>query len=264
MFNLIRADFYKINRSMIYKVLFAITAVSAVITTVVSHRVYAGEMDFAAASATAMLTDVVILSLVSCVIAGQLICGDFENKLMQSSLTGTSSRLTVVCAKIISFTALIGIMSLPYALCAVIGAATGAGFSVPFSASTYLKMLSDATKNDVTGGVLVKFAAIGLIMMLVYAAQTGIVFLLGFLMKNKPLVVTIIGFILSTIVGMSSSLLDDSLDKVLGFTPYSADIYALGSDTGYGTIGKIAVICVAWIVAFAGISYAAFRKAEVK
>lgn len=264
MFNLIKADFYKIHRSAIYKVLFIIMAVCAVITTVVSHNVYTGDMDLATATSTAMLTDVVMLNLVSCIIAGQHICGDFENKLMQSSLTGTSSRLAVVCAKMISYTALIGIMSLPYALCSVIGAATGEGFCPPFSASTYLKMLFDATQNDVTGSMLVKFIVISLVMVLVYTALSGLVFLLGFLIKNKPLIVTIIGFIISTIMGMSSSLIGDSLDKVLEFTPYSADIYALGSGTEYGTILKIAVVCLVWIAVFTGISYATFRKAEIK
>lgn len=264
MFNFIKADFYRINRSVIYKVLFLVMAVCAVITTVASHAVHTGDMDMGSAASTAMLSDVVMLNLVNCVMAGQLICGDFENKLMQSALTGTSSRATVVCAKMVTYTALVGIMSLPYALCSIIGAAVGGGFGAPFTASTYLHMLFDATQHDVTGGMIGKFVVISLVMALVYTAQSGVVFLLAFLMKNKPLIVTIIGFILSTIIGMGSSLLGESVEKVLEYTPYCADIFALGSETGYGTLAKIAVICLVWIALFTGVSCAAFRKAEIK
>lgn len=264
MINLIKADFYKINRSLIYKVLFIITSICAVITTVVSHRIQAGDMDFVSAGTVAMLTDVVMLTLVNCVVAGQLICGDFENKLIQSALTGTSSRLTVVCAKMVSYTGLISIMSLPFALCSLIGAATKAGFSLPYSASVYLAMLSDATQNDVTGGMLVKFAVISLVMVLVYTAQAGIVFLMGFLIKNKPLVVTIIGYLICTVIGMSSSLFGDSMEKIMSYSPFSADMYSLSSGSDYVTIAKVALISLAWIVAFTAASFAAFRKAEIK
>lgn len=266
MMNLIKADFYKINRSIIYKILFIVSAVCAVITTIVSHSVDAGNMDMASAASTAMLTDVVMLNLINCVMAGQLICGDFENKLIQSALTGTGSRLTLVCAKMATYTALVGIMSLPYALCTLIGTAMQSGFCAPFSASTYLKMLFDATSADFSAAMLLKYLVICVIMMLVYTAQAGIVFLLGFLIKNKPLIVTAFGFVISTIIGMTSSLIagDSTADKLLEFTPYGADVYALGNDSTAGTLVKVTLICLAFIAAYTAISYAAFKKAEVK
>lgn len=266
MINLIKADFYKINRSIIYKILFIVSAVCAVVTTVVSHNVHSGDMDMASAASTAMLTDVVMLNLINCVMAGQLICGDFENKLIQSSLTGTNGRFTVVCAKMLTYTTLVGIMSLPYALCAIIGAAANAGFCAPFSASTYLKMLFDSTSADFSANMLLKYIAISGIMMLVYAAQSGIVFLLGFLIKNKPLIVTAVGYVISTIIGMSSSLVagNTTADKLLEFTPYGTDVYALGNGSGADSLIKVPLVCIAFIAAYTGLSYAAFRKAEIK
>lgn len=266
MINLIKADFYKINRSAIYKILFIISAACAIITTVVSHNVYSGDMDIASAASTAMLTDVVMLNLINCVIAGQLICGDFENKLMQSALTGTSGRLTVVCSKMVTYTALVGIMSLPYALCSIIGSAVNSGYCAPFSASTYLKMLFDSTSVDFSADMLLKYIAISVIMVLVYAAQSGIVFLMGFIIKNKPLIVTVVGFVILTAIGMSSSLIqgNSAADKALAWTPYSSDIYSLGNDSEAGTLVKVSLICIAFIAAFTGLSYAAFRKAEIK
>lgn len=266
MMNLIKADFYKINRSVIYKILFLISAVCAVITTVASHNVYTGDMDMASAGSTAMLTDVVMLNLINCVVAGQLICGDFENKLIQSSLTGTSGRFTLICAKMLTYMAVIGIMSLPYALCSIIGAAVNSGYCAPFSASTYLKMLFDSTSADFSANMLLKYIAISVIMVLVFTAQSGIVFLLGFIIKNKPLIVTAVGYVIATIIGMSSSLLtgNSTADKLLEFTPYSSDIYALGNESTAGTLVKVTLVCIAFIAAYTGISYAAFRKAEVK
>lgn len=266
MINLIKADFYKINRSVIYKVLFIISTVCAIITTVVSHNVYSGDMDMASAASTAMLTDVVMLSLINCVIAGQLICGDFENKLIQSALTGITNRFDLVCSKMITFMALIGIMSVPYALCAIIGSAANVGYCAPFSASTYLRMLFDSTSADFSLDILLKYIAISIVMVLVYTAQSGIVFIMGFIIKNKPLIVTTVGFVICTVIGMGSSLLagNSKADKVLEWTPYSSDIYSLGSGSEAGTLVKVSLISAVFIAAFIGLSYATFRKAEVK
>ncbi len=266
MINLIKADFYKINRSAIYRVLFIISAICAITTTVVSHNVYSGNMDTATAASTAMLTDVVILNLINCVLAGQLICGDFENKLIQSALTGTSGRFTLVCSKMAVYTALIGIMSVPYALCAIICPALCSGYCAPFSASAYLKMLFDSTTADFSMNMILKYTAISVIMVLVYAAQSGFVFLMGFIIKNKPLIVTALGFVINTIIGMGSSLIagNSAADKVLEWTPYGLDIYSMGNDTGTFTLIKVSLICIVFIALFTGLSYAAFRNAEIK
>lgn len=267
MINLIKADFYKINRSVIYKVLFIITAVCAVTTTIVSHLVGTGDMQIAAAGSAAMLTDVVILNLASCIVAGQLICGDFENKLIQSALTGSSGRFTLVCAKMITYTILVGLMTLPYALCSVIGYASGAAFGVPYSASVYLKILFETTTVDFSVTALLKYIAIVVIMALVYTAQTAFVFALAFLIKNKALIVTAVGFLVCIFIGMTSSIIagnSEIFEKILSWTPFSAEAYNMGNDTEVSAMVKVLLVALAFIAAFTGISFAAFRKAEIK
>ncbi len=265
MINLIKADFYKINRSMIYKVLFLISSICAVVTTVISHMLHIGDIDITSASSVAMLTDVVMLSLINSVLAGQMICGDFDNKLIQSSLTGCSGRFTVVSAKMVTYTIMVGIMTLPYAICSIVGICMGSGFSTPFSASTYLKILFESNTADFSAELVLKYIAIVVIMMLVYAAQSGFMFVTGFLMKNKALLTTAISFILSTFIGMSTSMISsDSGNDFLSFTPYSVDVYALGNETENLTLVKIALVCIAFLAAYTGIAYAAFRKSEIK
>lgn len=265
MINLIKADFYKINRSTIYKILFLISTACAAVTTVISHLIYTGDVSMASAASAALLTDVVMLSLINCVIAGQLVCGDFDNKLIQSSLTGCSGRFAVVCAKMITYSVMVGIMTVPYAVAGIIGFCLDSGYGTPLSASTYLKMLFESNTVDFSAGTLLKYIAIAVIMMLVYAAQSGFVFMLAFIMKNKALIVTAVGFIISTFIGMSTSLLtSDSASEILSWTPYGSDIYTLGNDTEACTLIKIALVCVVFIAAYTGISYAVFKKTEIK
>lgn len=265
MINLIKADFYKINRSIIYKILFLISTAGAAVTTVISHLIYTGAVSIASAASAALLTDVVMLSLINCVIAGQLVCGDFENKLIQSSLTVCSGRFTIICAKMTTYSVMVGIMTIPYAVAGVIGFCLDLGYGAPFSASTYLKMLFESDTVNFSAGALLKYIVIAVIMMLVYAAQSGLVFMLAFIIKNKALIVTAVGFIISTFIGMSASLLtSDSANKFLSWTPYSSDIYALGNDTETGTLIKIALVCLLFIAAYTGISYAVFKNTEIK
>lgn len=264
MINLIRADFYKINRSTIYKILFLISSICAAVTTVISHLTYTGAVDMATASSAALLTDVVMLSLINCIIAGQLICGDFDNKLIQSSLLGCSGRFTVVCSKMITYSITIGIMTIPYAIAGILGSCLNLGYGQPLSASTYLKMLFESNTVDFSANILLKYIAISVIMMLVYAAQSGLVFVLAFIMKNKSLLVTAVGFIISTFIGMSSSMLSDSADEILSWTPYSSDIYSLGNGTQTETLIKITAVCLIFIAAYTGVAYAVFRKSEIK
>ena len=265
MINLIKADFYKINRSMIYKVLFLVSSVCAVVTTVISHMIHTSDMDITSASSAAMLTDVVMLSLINSVLAGQMICGDFDNKLIQSSLTGCSGRFTVVSAKMVTFSIIVGIMTLPYAICSIVGVCMGGGFSTPFSASIYLKILFESNTVEFSAESVLKYIVITVIMMLVYAAQSGIMFAIGFLMKNKALLTTAISFILSTFIGMSTSMItSDAGNDFLSFTPYSGDIYSLGNETEALTLVKIALVCIAFLAAYTGIAYTAFRKSEIK
>ena len=267
MINLIKADFYKIHRSLIYKVLFLIMVLCAGSTTLVSHLLGTGDMDIASARSAGLLTDVVMLNLVSCIVAGQLVCGDFENKLIQSALTGTSGRFTLVCSKMITYTLLVGVMTLPFAFCAVIGWATGAQFGAPYSASDYLIILSETGTVDFSAAALLKYIVITAIMALTYAAQTAFVFTLAFILKNKALIVTAIGFIVCIFIGMTSSLFsqnNETLEKAVSWTPFGKEAYTMCNATGIGTMIKVAAIALAFIVAFTCITYANFRKAEIK
>lgn len=265
MINLIKADFYKINRSMIYKVLFLISSICAAVTTVISHLINNGDIDMSSGASAAMLTDVVMLSLINSVLAGQMVCGDFDNKLIQSSLTGCSGRFTVVCAKMFTYSVMVVIMTLPYAICTIVGVCMGSGFSAPFSASSYLKILFESNTVEFSAESLLKYIVITVIMMLVYAAQSGIMFAIGFFMKNKALLTTAISFIISTLIGMSTSMItSEAGNDFLSLTPYSGDIYSLGNETEAMTLVKIALVCIAFLAAYTGIAYAAFRRSEIK
>ncbi len=267
MINLIKADFYKIHRSAIYKVLFLILTACAVTTTLVSHLVSTGDIDMGTAATAALLSDVVMMNLASCIVAGQLICGDFENKLIQSALTGTSGRFTLVCGKMITYTLLVCIMTLPYALSSIIGYVLDAGFCAPYSASVYLKILFESTTVDFSVAALLKYIAIIAIMALAYAAQTAFVFTLAFLVKNKSLIVTTIGFIACVFFGMTSSMvakISDTVKDVISWTPFSPDAYNMGNDTEITTMIKVIGISLAFIAAFTYVTYLTFRKSEIK
>lgn len=267
MINLIKADFYKIHRSPIYKVLFLILTACAVTTTLVSHFVSTGDIGFETAGTAALLSDVVMMNLASCIVAGQLVCGDFENKLIQSALTGTSGRLTVVCGKMITYALLVSVMTLPYALSAIIGYVLDSGFCAPYSSSVYLKILFESTTVDFSAAVLLKYIVITAIMALAYVAQTAFVFTLAFMVKTKSMIVTAIGFIVCVFIGMTSSMLSgvsDTAKNIVSWTPFGADAYNMGNDAGVGTMIKVIGIAVIYIAAFTYITYLTFKKTEIK
>ena len=167
----------------------------------------------------------------------------------------------------ITYTLLIGLITLPYALCAVVGYASGAAFGAPYSASVYLNILFETNTVDFSVGMLLKYIAITAIMALAYTAQTSFVFFLAFVLKNKALIVTAAGFLTCTLIGMTSSLLSSSsetVEKVISYTPFSADAYNLNHASEIGTMLKVIAVAVVFIAVFTGLSIAAFRKTEIK
>lgn len=267
MINLIKADFYKIHRSVIYKVLFLILTACAVTTTLVSHFVSTGDLSFETAGTAALLSDVVMMNLACCIVAGQLICGDFENKLIQSALTGTSGRFTVVCGKMVTYTLLVSIMTLPYALSSIIGFLLDAGYCNPYTSSVYLRILFESNTIDFSVAAILKYNVITAIMALIYTAQSAFVFTLAFLVKNKSLIVTTIGFIACVFFGMTSSLIagiSDTAKELISWTPFTADAYGMGNETEVGTMLKVIAIALIFITAFTYITYLTFKKTEIK
>lgn len=267
MCNLIKADFYKIHRSMIYKVLFLLMAVCAAVSTLVSHLIGTGDMDIAAAASTALLTDVVMLNLVGAVIAGQLICGDFENKLVQSAVAGCCGRFTLVVSKMVTYTLLNAVMSLPYAICAFVGFVSGAKFGPALSASSYLRILAETGSVDATAEAILKYLIVLAVIPLIYTAQNSMVFLLAFVMRSKALVVTVVGFLFCILFGMTSSLVSshsETVEKLISWTPFSPDACALCNAATSGTILKMLGISLVTVICMTLITYASFRKSEIK
>ena len=125
----------------------------------------------------------------------------------------------------------------------------------------------ESTTVDFSVAVLLKYVVITAIMALAYAAQTAFVFTLAFLVKNKSLIVTTIGFIACVFFGMTSSMIagiSDTAKEMISWTPFTPDACGMGNDTGIGTMLKVIAISLVYISAFTYITYLTFKKSEIK
>jgi len=129
-FNMIRADLFKMCKSPLIKILFAITTLCAVVMTVMAYLIPQGKIDPSMAGIGFMFSDISMISILGGVIAGVFICGDFDNKTLHDAIACGCSRGAIIVSKAIVLFCAIGFILLPYAIITAIALTTGSEFSM--------------------------------------------------------------------------------------------------------------------------------------
>lgn len=260
MFNLLRVDFFKLRRSIMFKVSLFISLVCAIALAIVAHEVATGTLEVSVSSASG-LSDIFIFSILMPFIIGMLVCGDFENKDIHDEIS--LGRGTIVISKsIIAFvTALL--LTLPYALIGLICFVSKGEFSQMFAYSTYLSIMCNSLGVDVTGAAVGKAVVRMIVMGLIYASSFSIGIPIAFKVR-KPILAIIIGEVVAFCSAFLVELLHSipGIGKLIELTPY---YYTnLPADVTNGNLVKYSIYSIVFFALMMGSSYLIFRKADIK
>ena len=260
MFNLLRVDFYKLRKSIMFKVCFLISLVCAIALAIVAHEAASGRMKISVSSASG-LSDIFIFSILMPFAIGMLVCGDFDNKDIHDEIS--LGRGTIVISKsIVAFvTALL--LTLPYALVGLICFASKGEFSQMFAYSTYLSIMCNSLGVGVSAATVGKAIVKMIVMGLIYASAFSIGIPIAFKVR-KPILAIIIGEVIAFSNAFVVELLHSipGIGKVIELTPY---YYTnMPADITNGNLVKYSIYSIVFFALMIGSSYLIFRKADIK
>lgn len=261
MYNLIRADLFKLRKSLAMKVLLAIAAASSLIMAVIAYLVAQGSLDTGTTGIGFLFSDANMLAILGSVTAGLFICGDFENKTIHHAIACGSGRGRIILSKAITFFCALLALLLPYALVTIIALSTGAAFDMGSNALGFLHIMTGEAGIAFSGKVIAKLLVIMLTMTLVYWAQLSICVPLALVLKKPVLIVAIyyVFIMLSTQLNSLSGSLE-LFDRVYGSTPYDWHYTYMLLNTGTEDIWKAIIVSTLFIIVMLAIAFNRTRK----
>jgi ABC-2 type transport system permease protein len=265
MLNMIRADLFKMFKSPIIKILFAITTFCAVMMTVMAYLIPQGKLDAGMTGIGFMFSDINMISILGAVIAGIFICGDFDNKTINDAIACGCSRGTILVSKAIVFFCAIAFILLPYVIVTGIALSTGYEFSMGSVAVGFLNILTLKSAGVYQASEIFKLIIIMLTLVMVYVAQLSISIPLALVIKKPVLVVAIyygLTIFCAQLMGLSKS--SAVLDSILSCTPFAGNYTLLTMDAGSGDVMRAIFVSLIFIIAMLAVTYSIFRKSEVK
>lgn len=265
MYNLIRADLFKMCKSSVIKILFGITILCAVAMTVMAYLILQGKIDPKMTGIGFFFSDINVISILGAVIAGVFICGDFDNKTIHDAIACGCSRSAIIVSKAIVFFCSIAFILLPYAIITGIALSTGYKFSMGSVAVGFLNILTKESGISYQASELLKLLIIMPTLAIVYAAQLSICVPLAIVLKKPVLVVAIYyGFqiLCAQLTGLRDSF--PVFKSIFSCTPYGGDYTFLTIDAGTGDIVKAIYVSLAFIIVMLAVAYSVFRKSEIK
>ena len=260
MINLIHAEFYKLRKSTALKICFLITAVCAVVLGGLANGIEKGTVDVPVSSLSG-LSDIFIMSVIGTLMASILICSDFESKNIHDAIS--CGRRSIILSKTVAYIYVIAILLLPYALVGFIGYITKGQYNDALPYSTYLTLMANTKGAEVDAGNIGKAIEILLINVLLYAARFSFCLPIAFKVR-KAIVVTVIGVVVGFLSDFFVNILSKVavLDTILDFTPFSYQMITM--DMNQSELVKILLVSVVFIGVMVWLSYALFKKDEIK
>ena len=263
--NLLKADFYKLGKNTTLKICFIISCICILLLAFILHGVAAGTIGSEVSGASSLLVDAMMSSLLASLVIGNLVCGDFESKTIHDEIACGEGRWSVVLTKTITCMIIIGLIILPYAVTALvcyfgkIDIAPMAG--IP---SVFINIMCNSAAVELSGSAVVKSIVICLVAIVAYMARLSLCIPLAFKVK-MPVFVMAFGIISSFGFDMIIQAVKDVdvVSTIMNNTPFAL-IYDLTMDAGAGTIVKVLVLSIIFIVLVTMLTYALFRKSDIK
>lgn len=265
MYNLILADLFKLRKSMAIKILFAITTVSAVAMVVMAYLIPQGKIDASMTDMGFIFSDVSMMGILGAVMAGVIICGDFDNKTIHDAIASGCSRGTVIVSKAMVLCCAIALILLPYAIATGIALSTGYKFSMGSVALGFLNLLTSEAGTAFSASKILKLIIVMLTLLMVYMAQLSICVPLAFVIK-KPVFLVAINYGISILSGQLLGLRGNStlFDGIFACTPFGGKYSFVTLDTAAGYIFQTISVSLIFMIVMLAITYCAFRKSEIK
>lgn len=265
MINLMRADLYKLRRSTGARICVIFCTMAAIALVSISHFVAVGSLSPDITGSAAGLTEVCIISLFGSLIAGIIICSDFDTKTIHDAVACGRGRISVVCSKVLVYLIMIALLFLPYVIAVFIGICSGAEFKNSYVVSVFTNMLSDVKGSEVTAALMGNIISVSLVTILVHAARLSICIPIAFLVK-KQVAVMGIGFASAFLFDFIFSLIKDVpvLGNILSVTPFNRKYILLTINSDTDLLIKAAVISIIFIAIMSFVTYRIFRRADIK
>jgi ABC-2 type transport system permease protein len=256
MMNLLKGEFQKARKSLPLRILLLLIVMLAAVSSL-SSLIYvssprAEEMEIPLAGYDAFfvsLRDMPTIVMIGIIVAGVLVCADFDNRTIQVEIAAGHGRLHILLSKLIAFGIIYFLIYLPCPLGRTILQSMFIRFGPAVSAGTLLHML---------GGLLT--------VILIGIALNSLTILLSFLVQ-KSMIVIGASFLLLVLGGnalLSFGVANAQLGRALALTPLG--LFGELSAMRYApeVLLTAAAISAACIAVMTTITYLLFKKAELK
>ncbi len=265
MVNMIRADLYKIFKSTVIKVLFAITLFCSLMMVLFAYLIPKGSLGGEYTGIGFMFADMNTMSILGAVTAGIFICGDFENKTIHNMIADGGRRGRIIVSKSIAYFCSVLFIILPYALVTIIGVCSGNKFDMGSVSIGFLNILSKDSGVELSASVLAKLIVVAGTLILVHISQLSLCLPIAFAVK-KPVLVVAIYYAISIVSGQVSSLASRSevVNDIFSLTPFGGNRMFLTVQSGGGELFKAFAVSILFSVAVIVVTYGIFRKSEIK
>ncbi|MGZ9585858.1 ABC transporter permease [Paenibacillus marinisediminis] len=265
MFNLIRADLYKLRKSTSIKILLGITTLSAILMAIMAYLIPQGKIEASKAGIGFIFSDINVISILGAVVTGIIISSDFDNKTIHNAIASGCSRVAVIMSKAAVLSLTIALILLPYAIVTWIALGSGNEFSMGSVAVGFLHTLTSEAGTAFSASDIWKLLGITLTLITLYVAQVSICIPLAFMLKKPVLIIPIYyGFTILCAQLMGSSGGASLFDRIFSVTPYGGDYAFMTLDTDIGMLLQALAVSLVFIIVMVAIVYGAFRRTEIK
>ena len=247
MFNLIKADLYKMRKTKSIKILFLLCCISATLMSVISYQLTNGNLSHDIIGIGSFFTDFQMISLVSVIFISLFICNDFDNKTIHDSISTGYSRSSIIICKTITYFISILIFLLPDVIAAIVGMCSNYSFET-FLPSVFQNIMKNENGTAFDFNIFLKIIAIWFTMAIVYASQISISIFLAFSIQKSVIVIINI----------------DAASDFFSKTPFGVDYSKLTLNANASVFFNFIGISLVFLVIMMLLSYLFFRKAEIK
>ncbi|MFA9465277.1 MAG: hypothetical protein ACERKN_13415 [Velocimicrobium sp.] len=265
MFNLIRADLFKMRKAVSTKILLCVTTVSAVTMTIMAYLITQGKINESMKGFNFLFSDANVMGILSAVIASIFICGDFENKTIQASISSGINRIKLIFSKAIVVFCGIGLLLVPYIIVTIVAIVSGASFHMGSIGVCYFNMILTDSAKILQSADIVRILIATITLLVVYVSQASICIPIALAVK-KPIIVVVLFYVINISVGQLAPFAEksDVFSTILSATPIDSKYLFISMDSSTGDIMKALAGSVIFIILMLLISYLIFRKAEIK
>lgn len=265
MINMIKADIYRMSKLHVVKLCMLVSVISALVMGFVLRGVYKETISLDTSSAFALVSDTMIIMVLGAIITGTLVCGSFDSKNIHDEIACGNGRLSIIISKMLSLTLFVILLTLPYALIAVIGFASKAGFGVYVGVpSSFFNILSNVQGVPVNNDNILKSIVLSIIIVFTYVAKMSICIPIAFKVR-KAIPVIAIGFLSTFFFDILSALTKNQggMSSLLNYLPFTL-VYKLTLDCSTQVMVTSVICSALFIAAMLLDTYFSFRKSEIK